>query len=250
MEPLYANALERMSSFFDKLSAHVKPPKKVQIGDQYAFRYECQSIQAAILQKLARVLTGVQAIHMLNAYGLTQEQAAMQRMHDEFGEDIMFLSFSIIFNQHTKVHDEYLTAFYEEEFDNPASSLHSSQRRPMVSRRKIRGYINSVEGVQDPSTAIEVSRTIHKGYSGYVHGASPHIMELYYGVPPRFHLRDARNSPLYGDHVDDLLNYFYRSVIAFAFSAKALGSDVFDEVFAYSKEFAEQSGRREALTPF
>lgn len=241
MEPLYVNALERMSSFFNELSALVQPPKKVQIGDQYAFRYECQSIQAAMLQKLARVLTGVQAIHMLNACGLTQEQAAMQRMHDEFTEDISFLALSIILDQHTELHDEYLKAFYEEEFDNPSSSLRSSQKRPMILRKKIRGYISNNCGLDDPSTSREAGRTIHKGYSGYVHGASPHIMELYYGTPPKFHLHGAKSSPLYRVHVDDLPNYYYRGIVSFALSAKAFDSDITDEVLRYSKVFAEEA---------
>ncbi len=251
MDSLYADALKKMLAFFESLANRVEQPKKVQIGDGYTYRYERSSIYEAILQKLARVLTGIQAIYTLNTHGFTQEQAATQRILDELTEDISFLAFSIIFDKRTRLHDEYLEAFYEEECDNPSSMMESSQKRPMVSRKKIRAYINNIDGVDDPSTGIEASRTIYKGYSGYVHGASPHIMELYYGSPPRFHLQGSKSSPLYRDHVDDLLNHFYRGILAFAFAAKAFGDDdMFNEMHIYSKEFAESSGNAEHLMPY
>ena len=251
MDSLYVDALKKMLVFFDRLSIRVKQPKQVQLGDGYTYRYDSSSIHAAILQKLARVLTGIQSMQILNAHGFIQEQAAIQRILDEFTEDISFLTYSIIFNKHTKLHNNYLEAFYEEECDRPSSMMESSQKRPMISRKKIRAYINKIESADDPSTGIEVSRTIHKGYSGYVHGASPHIMELYYGNPPRFHLQGAKTSPLYQDHVDDLLNYYYRGILAFAFSAKSFGDDdMFNEIHLYSKEFAKSSGSAERLTPY
>ncbi|WP_170545270.1 hypothetical protein [Ruegeria arenilitoris] len=251
MDHLYANAIQNMSAFFDSLAARIEQPKQIQIGDGYTYRYDNLSIHAAILQKLARVITGIQAMHTLNAYGLTQEQAAIQRILDELMEDILFLTYSVVFDNRSKLHDAFLKAFYEEECDNPSSVLDSSQKRPTVSRRKIRAYVNNISGLDDPSTGIEVSRTIHKGYSGYVHGASPHIMELYYGTPPRFHLHGAKSSPLYRDHVDDLLNYYYRGILAFAFSAKAFADDdLFYEIRLYSKEFADESGSAEHLTPY
>ena len=37
----------------------------------------------------------------------------------------------------------------------------------------------------DPSRGIGVARTVSKAYSGYVHAASPQIMDMYDGDPPR-----------------------------------------------------------------
>jgi hypothetical protein len=74
-------------------------------------------------------------------------------------------------------------------------------------------------------------------------------MELYYGSPPRFHLQGAQKSPLYKAHVSDLLNYFYRGILDFAFAAKSFNNEVlFKKIHNFSKEFASNSGRAEHLT--
>ena len=73
-------------------------------------------------------------------------------------------------------------------------------------------------------------------------------MELYFGNPPRFHLSGGTDSPFYEDHLDDLLNSYYRSILSFAFAAKALGEEaLFAEIRDYSGEFAVASGRENEL---
>jgi hypothetical protein len=219
------------------------------MGDGYVYRYKEKSIYQAIIQKLTRLMTGLQAVSLLNQAGFLQEQAALQRTLDEFEEDIAFLCFAIIFDEMTDLHREYLAAFYEEEFDDPESSIRSTQKRPMISRKKVRAFVSKDRGAgYDQSSTMEIGRTISKAYSGYVHGASPQLMELYFGNPPRFHLSGGTDSPFYEDHLDDLLNYYYRSILAFAFAAKAFGEeDLFTRICDYSEEFAVASGRENEL---
>lgn len=155
------------------------------------------------------------------------------------------MCFGLIFRELTDLHKEYLAAFYEEEFDNPDSAIASTQKRPMILRKKIRAFISIDRGTgYDQSSTLEVGRTINRTYSGYVHGASPQLMELYYGDPPYFHLAGGTDSPFYEYHTDDLLNYFYRAILSFAFAAKAFGEDeLFQKIRNYSGEFAIASGR-------
>lgn len=249
MDRLYDSALEMMGRSFGALSQKVGEPELRPIGDGHVYRYKDKSIYQAIVQKLAGVVTGLQAIRLLNKAGFLQEQAALQRMVGEFEEDIAFLCFAITFRDSTALHEEYLAAFYEEEFDVPDSAIDSTQKRPMIPRRKIRAFICKDRGTgYDQSSTIEVVRTISKTYSGYVHGASPQLMELYYGRPPKFHLWGATDSPLYEDHTDDLLNYYYRSILSFAFSAKAFGEEaLFDHIRTFAGEFAVASGREGQL---
>jgi hypothetical protein len=73
-------------------------------------------------------------------------------------------------------------------------------------------------------------------------------MELYFGSPPRFHLWGTTGSPLYEDHKGDLLNYYYRSILSFAFAAKAFGDEaLFVKLRDFSGEFAVASGRESQL---
>lgn len=249
MNPQYLQVLETLGGAFEELARKVGRPLQQPMGGGYVYRYKDKSIYQAILQKLSRVLTGLQAISVLNNAGFLQEQAALQRTLDEFGEDITFLCFGLIFNEMTDKHTEYLAAFYEEEFDDPDSAVASTQKRPMVSRKKIRAFISKDRGTgYDQSSTIEVGRTINKTYSGYVHGASPQLMELYYGNPPFFHLAGGVDSPFYEDHLGDLLNYYYRAILTFGFAAKAFGEEeLFARILEYSSKFAIASGRESHL---
>jgi len=249
MDRLYQQALEMMGQAFSALSKKVGNPERKSMGDGYVYRYKEKSIYQAIVQKLARLVTGLQAISLLNKAGLLQEQAVLQRVLDEFEEDIVFLCFGIIYGEITELHKEYLAAFYEEEFDDPESAIASTQKRPMISRKKIRAFISRDRGTgYDQSSTIEVGRTISKTYSGYVHGASPQLMELYFGATPRFHLSGGTDSPLYGDHVEDLLNYYYRTILSFSFSAKAFGEEaLLEKIHDYSSKFTADSGRENHL---
>jgi hypothetical protein len=249
MDQLYESSLKMMDEAFRVLSTKVGKPEVQAMGAGYVYRYKDKSIYQAIVQKLARVVTSLQAVRLLNRAGFLQEQAALQRTIDEFEEDIAFLCFAVIFRDFTPLHQEYLTAFYEEEFDVPESAVESTQKRPMISRKKIRAFVSKDRGTgHAQSTTIEVVRTVSKTYSGYVHGASPQLMEMYYGNPPEFHLWDAVDSPFYEDHRDDLLNHYYRSILSFALAAKSLDEDtLFARIRDFAGNFAVASGRESQL---
>ena len=72
---------------------------------------------------------------------------------------------------------------------------------------------------------LKLYRTLSKAYSGYVHGASPHIMDMYGGNPPRFHTAGMLGTPRMAEHSDDLWNYMYRSFISHMTAAKVFGAE-------------------------
>jgi len=115
----------------------------------------------------------------------------------------------------------------------------------MIPRKKIRAYISKVEGKGlNPSRGIELSRTISKTYSGFVHGASTQIMDMYGGYPPRFHVSGMLGTPREKEYGDDLWNYFYRGILAFAFSALAFKNNaLFSKIIRYRDYFERKSGK-------
>lgn len=196
---------------------------------------------------------GCSALHYVeendSEHGFVQEQAALHRVLDEIQEDVTFLAWGVITDDITDLHRQYLSAFYEEEFDKPESPLESTQKRPMVARKKVRAYIARMEAVAfDQSTGVELLRTLHKAYSGFVHGASPAIMDMYGGVPPRFHVQGMLGTVRITELRDDLWNYFYRGIVAFGLAIKAFGEDaVFASITKFLDEFEKESGENYVL---
>src|SRR5665213_3444210 len=100
---LFAPTLEQLEKAFRRLEMRVPPPKRKPWKDSFVFRYVEQTIQQAIVQKLARTITGLRAIDVLLERGLFQEQGILQRTLDEIEEDIVFLSSAIINNDMTEL---------------------------------------------------------------------------------------------------------------------------------------------------
>jgi hypothetical protein len=141
VDEMYDQTLQNMEKSHKALAARVQQPKAVAYKDGYIFRYHERDVHQALIQKLARVVSGLYAARLLLAHGFLQELGALQRMLDEFNEDILFLAYSVISGDTTDDHRKYLTAFFQEEFDNPTSAIESTQKRPMVPRKKIRAYL-------------------------------------------------------------------------------------------------------------
>ena len=249
MNNLYDQALANMESTVNLLVSRVPPPKRATFKEGFNFRYVEKTIYQALVQKLARLLSSLHAARLLMEHGFVQEQASLQRMLDEMQEDITFLSYSIIFNDTTPQHQAYLDAFFQEEFDAD-SALESTQKRPMVPRKKIHAYIARIGSTKMSFTSdVEVARTVSKVYSGYIHAASPQIMDMYGGNPPHFHVRGMLGTELHHDHRADLWNCFYRSIIAFSFTAKAFGDEeLFTQISNFTRKFAILSGKNYVST--
>lgn len=231
-----------MESTVNVLASRVPSPVRVPFKEHFFYRYSEKSIHQAIVQKLARMVSTLRASELLMEHGYVQEQAVLQRVLDEIQEDVVFLAFGAMSAELSPLHTEYLDAFFQEEFDKE-SALESTQKRPMVSRNKIHGYLSRAPGAPaDKSTSVEVSRTVSKTYSGYVHAASPQIMDMFGGEPPFFHMSGMLGTERHDEHRADLWNYFYRGTCAFAFAAKAFGDlDLFNKIHAFAVHFEKSA---------
>jgi hypothetical protein len=225
MEKLYVEMLAVMDAAFQDYSAALPKPVRVRQGRGWAYRFEDRDVHHAVVLKLALVQSTLRAALTLLRSGHVMEQAMLQRIVDEANEDILFLVYAVTNDTITPLHQRYLAAFWAEEFsdfDNPTSS---HQSRDMVPRKKIRAYLARLEGKDlDASRAAQVTKVISKVYSGFVHGASPHIMEIYGGAPPHFHTRGMSGTPKITEYEQDLWNYMYRGLLSHIFAAKMFGS--------------------------
>lgn len=243
MDILYNQTLRQLDKSFRRLEAMVPIPRIMPHGNSFVFRYREKTLHQALIQKLARMVSGLHVARLLCDNGFFQEQGAIQRMLDEFHEDICFLSFGIINNDLTQTHRDYLDAFYQEEFDPLTGE--PLLDRPMVPRRKIRAYLSRIQQPPyNPSSAVMLYHTIHSGFSGFVHGASSHIMDMWCGDPPRFHIHGMAGTPREASHRYDLYNPFFRAILSFCMVAFAYGDlKLYATLCAFKGEVERCSGR-------
>lgn len=107
-------------------------PVPTQHGKGSVLRYqeEHRCLELAIVQKLARYISGLNASLLLLESGFTQEVGAIFRMLDEFREDMVFLALPINGGiEVSETHNQYLARFFQEEFDNPNNAVLSTQKR-------------------------------------------------------------------------------------------------------------------------
>jgi len=242
----YEQALDYMERIVKVFSMRVPAPKRVQFRDSFVYRHVEKTVHQALVQKLARMVSSLHAARLLLEAGFVQEQASLQRILDEITEDIWFLAYSVIVGESTPSHEKYLEYFFQEEFD-PSEESVSSTDRGMVPRKKIRAYLDRcVNGTKGCSKHLDTSRTVSKAYSGYVHAASPQIMDMYGGVPHGFFMRGMHGTMRQAEHRSDFWNYMYRGIMACCLSAKAFGDD---ELFVSIREF-EASFREATSTDY
>ncbi|MDN4546384.1 hypothetical protein [Pseudomonas sp. C32] len=234
---LLKQALEYMGRTVDVFATLVAAPRQVPYKGSFVYRYVEKTVHQALIQKLARLVSGLHAARLLLEEGFLQEQAALQRILDEITEDVLFLSFSVLSGESTPLREKYLEYFFQEEFD-PNDDIVSSKDRAMIPRRKIRAYLDRcVSGPKGSSKNLDALRTVSKAYSGYVHAASPQIMDMYEGSPPRFKMRGMHGSERQTEHRADLWNNFCRGIMAFCLAAKAFGTE---ELFLSIRNFESE----------
>ncbi len=227
MEPTeyLTEALRKLNANYNSLSSFVPQPVRVQIGDFMYYRHLEQSDVLFCYLKGVKLVSTLNAALVLLRAGYTQEIGALCRMADDFIYEILFFMGPVEQTGPSKDQIKMLKDFFKEEFENPNDLLSSAQNRDMVPRRKINAAFGKLSKDQlNPHDAQGTLETVHKAFSGYVHGAYPHIMELYGGFTPRYHMTGMLGTPRIKEWQNQLITYVYRAIMVTELNAKRLGA--------------------------
>lgn len=240
---LYQEIAHVLEQAFREIEAEVPPPIFISRGSYSVFRFKNQSTEAAIIQKCARLISGLNASLVLLKAGYTQELGALFRMLDEFSEDILFLCQAIRTGEITELHKKYLDVFYQEEFDNPENAFLSTQKRQTIPRKRILAAISRIPEQQlNPNDNQELHRTLSQTLSGYVHAASPQVMDMYGGNPPRFHVSGMLNTPRIPEFMENIWDYFYRGLLSVMIIALSFKQELLlQKLYAFRAYIESQS---------
>lgn len=210
IEP-FEKVLSELDDTFRRLEAQVPPPVMAKQANGVVWRYHEKLPQQALLQKLARYISGLRASYLLLENGYCQELGVMRRIMDEIDEDIAFITLGLIHGM-TDRHNQYLEHFW---LESPGPSP--------VKRDKIRAFVT--DHTENPSEANAAGRTVFRTLSAYVHATSVAIVDMCEGDPPRFELAGMKDNPIYPDHVEDIWNSLFQGLLSAAFVAKAFNDE-------------------------
>ena len=218
MNDIFHNTTTALEGLFHKLETKIDAPCRKPYADNFVYRYEESTLEVALTQKLARVITGLRACLLLLTAGYFQEMAALQRVIDDLDEEIFFLVNGKLTDTWGVTHEKFLSAFYTEPFINPSdpNTALDVKRKP-VSRKDIRTAVDiSIEVMRDRGFPIDVNfiknqRIVSSVFNGFVHAGSPQILELYGGDPPHYYLNGMLGTTR---EQESVYNQFYRGALS------------------------------------
>ena len=243
---LYEITLSKLERNFKLLHVKTEKPEYIELGNRKVFRYKNKSVNIASIQYMARIISGLYSTKLLIENTFIQECNTLYRTIDEFNQNILFLGFSLIDDEITTLQQTFLDNFFQEEFDNPENAFLSTQKRGMVSRDKIRAFISQrKENSVNASDTQQNYVTIDKFYSGFIHGTSVSIIDMYSANPSQYHLNGLSNE---APSVDLAKRYFedrlYESILSLSFISFALKeNDIYKNIKSLRFEFERQTGR-------
>lgn len=219
------HVIAQIQQVVEKLESHFPKPDLMALGGKPSFRHKCESQNDLLLSQLKciRAVSSLNACVVLLEHGYVQEIGALCRCIDDFNQDVFFLAsplgkYGLSEHQMRVVKD-----FFQEEFDNIDNPFCSTQKRNSVPRSKVLAGIARIQGQPlNPSDAQEMHRTLQQSFSGYVHGAYNHIMEIYGGSRENlyYHMRGLSGTQRIPEWTEALTNNVYRTMIAVEVVAK------------------------------
>ena len=247
---VFLDTLDVCDLVFSRLESGVPDPIRVPQGDDFSYRYEQHTPKLVVVQKLSRVSTGLKAALALMDRGLYQEVGAIFRMLDEFREDVSFMCVAIRSGSISEIQQQFIDEFFQEEFDSDLP-IDATQRRNRVPRRRIQAALAGIEESElNPSDSQELARTIANANSGYVHGTSEHILDMYGGDPPHYYLDGMLGTRRQATLEDLLWTYVYRGLLSFMEAAMSFGiEDLVPVLYQYRDAYERHWGRTEWRSP-
>jgi hypothetical protein len=197
------------------LASSISPPLLVQREDHWVFRHDVHDDLLLCFLKLVKIASHHNAALVLMREGYAQEVYALCRMIDEADQDALFMSVPAGENDQPSPNQlRFFKEFFQEEFTG-ADLVESQQSRDRVPREKVRAAISRLyQGpTNDPSREILVGRTLSGAFSGFVHGAYVHVMELFGGSPGRYQTRGQLETVRIRECLGNHVNHLYRSLL-------------------------------------
>lgn len=240
--PVFTKCLNRLTRVIRAIEDGLVPkPSLTDVSGQKQFRYENHTVYHVAFLKGVRVVSGLNASLFLLTGGFVQEAMVLFRTIDDYLHEMLF----ILENAESKVPDKhqskFMEDFFREEFHNPRNPLLNETRRETVPKRTIWASVARQMGpMVNPSDLQKMFQVTNDALSGYVHGAYPHIMEIYGGTPPSFHVAGMHAEPRIRTCIGQIEIYTQRAITTFEMFAKSMGSAELTQYLRKTRDYFEK----------
>lgn len=189
------------------------------------FRYKTPTPKIFQVLKCVRIVSGFRACRCLLQQGFTQEAGVLIRTVYEFLHDVDFIQQGINQGQFTLAQQEMLDLFFKQDLQSSAEMMKDHCKQPTVLRKKVYALIARFLKPENPDRMQRLVKTLEDGYSGYVHGSYPHVMELYAGGSWEFHTNGMLHTPRVAIVLRALAGVVHNALNQFAELAHSFGRD-------------------------
>ncbi len=240
--PVFIECINRLGVAIRAIEDGLVPkPVFTDVSGQRQYRYEQHTAYHVAFLKGVRVVSGLNACLFLLRGGFVQEAMMIVRTLDDFLNEMRFIlenSESGALDNHQ---NKFIEDFFQEEFKNPNNAMLNETRREIVPKKKIWASVARQMGPYvNPCDLQKMFQVTNDALSGYVHGAYPHIMEMYGGSPPKFHTEGMHAAPRIRMCIDQIQVYTQGAITAFEDLAKSLGSKELFEYLHKTREYFEK----------
>ncbi len=209
--------LTTASENYSLLNSEFEQPRM--LDERVGFRHSYYSAELCVLLKAGKLISNNWGIQTLAQHRMPQEAFSLVRISDDMVSEIVFA-----LTEEGAPLFKFLKAFFEEEFSNFEKPLSGPRKRATTSKRKLHAsYSRLASEVMNPSDAALIVDSVSTAFSGYIHGAYPHLMEMYGGKPSQYHLHKLPASE-YTESVNfQLSTYVYQSFVVLSLLAQKIG---------------------------
>lgn len=214
------------------------------------FRYKEPDARHVCLLMAVRVVSSLNASICLWASGHVQEMGVIARTTYEFLNNIMFMTETPFGEPLPTQQQRFLEDFLKEEVSDPARPFDNPVVRETVPRSKIVASIARTLTAINPHDQSKMLSQLENVFSGYVHGAYPHVMELCGGDPPCFHMTGLLDTPKIPEWQKSLNEQLHRATVVIGCLCHHFGMhDRFIELKRVRDGFEEAVDFKFTLTP-
>ena len=175
-------------------SASLVPPIFYHSGrEHYGYRYGKPGVRHFCLLKAVRAVSALNAMIALARGGFAQEIGVLVRTMVECTTHIDFVLDALDENEVLAPDvDKYVREFFADFARNSSADFKRAQVRQGVVHQRLGAKLDDMSRQEGDAgqraPAERMYSNVYLTYSNYVHAKYPEIMDLYGGVPGRFHL--------------------------------------------------------------